>query len=305
MKPYILEPIPDYTIWGNDKLSTFRHADKNYGTWWEVSAHPYCTNPVRDAGCTLQALIDSDPEAMLGKGVTMHEMLRVAFLDAKDALSIQVHPFDAYAMEHANDFGKDESWYIIDAEPGAKLVAGTTTDDPATLKKAVEDGTLENYLSYQEVKPGDYIDIPAGMLHALGAGILAIEVGTNSNVTYRFYDYNRKNADGSQRPLHLKESFDVANFALRPTFVPAQNTTRRIGDTPHYVVDEIFADKDVDIAGNGVYFLLSNLGEDTTLVVDGVEYPFKKYESAFVPASLSHVTIKQGAHVLYSQTKGN
>ncbi|WP_304963924.1 hypothetical protein [uncultured Dubosiella sp.] len=69
-------------------LSTFRHADKNYGTWWEVSAHPYCTNPVRDAGCTLQALIDSDPEAMLGKGITMHEMLRVAFLDAKDALSI-------------------------------------------------------------------------------------------------------------------------------------------------------------------------------------------------------------------------
>ena len=67
MKPYILEPIPDYTIWGNDKMSTFRHADKNYGTWWEVSAHPYCTNPVRDAGCTLQALIDSDPEAMLGK----------------------------------------------------------------------------------------------------------------------------------------------------------------------------------------------------------------------------------------------
>lgn len=152
MKPYILEPIPDYTIWGNDNLSKFRHADKNYGTWWEVSAHPYCTNKIKGEEFTLQKLIDNDMENTLGKGITLHDMLRVAFLDAKQSLSIQVHPYDAYAMEHENDFGKDESWYIIDAQPGAKLVAGTTINDPEIIRQAIADGTLEQYLSYHEVK---------------------------------------------------------------------------------------------------------------------------------------------------------
>lgn len=303
MKPYILEPIPDYTIWGNDNLSKLRHADKNYGTWWEVSAHPYCTNKIKGEEFTLQQLIDTDMENTLGKGLTMHDMLRVAFLDAKQSLSIQVHPYDAYAIKYENDFGKDESWYIIDAAPGAKLVAGTKINDPNIIRKAIDDGTLEQYLSYHEVKKGDYIDIPSGMLHALGADIFAIEVGTNSNTTYRFYDYNRKDKDGNMRPLHLEKSFDVTNFDLHPHFVPANSQTRQISDMPTYTVTEIYADQDITIPTNGVYFLLSNIGEDSTISYDNQSIELKKYESCFIPASLDCVTIPKGTHVLYSKTK--
>ncbi|MDD7280873.1 MAG: class I mannose-6-phosphate isomerase, partial [Erysipelotrichaceae bacterium] len=210
MKPLLLEPIPDYTIWGDNHISKARGYDKNYGTWWEVSAHPYCTNKIRNLeNTTLQQVIDNDPDNILGHGYTLHEMLRVAYLDAKDALSIQCHPYDEYALKTSNDYGKHESWYIVDALPGATLVAGTKTNDKEVIRNAVENGTLEQYLNYIPVKKGDYVIIPMGMLHALGKGIWAIEVGTNSNTTYRFYDYNRKDANGNGRPLHLKESFDV------------------------------------------------------------------------------------------------
>lgn len=303
-KPYILEPIPDYTIWGNDILSKFRHADKNYGTWWEVSAHPYCTNQIKGSDMTLQELIDSDPDQMLGQGLGHHEMLRVAFLDAKDALSIQVHPYDTYAAEHENDFGKDESWYVIDAVPGAKLVAGTKTSDPDTLKEAVKNGTLEQHLIYHDVKAGDYIDIPAGTLHALGAGIFAIEVGTNSNTTYRFYDYNRKDANGNTRPLHLEKSFDVADFSRKPHVVEAKEETRVLSDMPSYTVTEVYAKEDVTYPQNSTYCLISNIGDDTSIETGEKEYELKKFESCFIPASASCVTIKKGAHVLYSKVKG-
>lgn len=99
MKPLLLKPIPDYTIWGSDHLSKHRNYDRKYGTWWEVSAHPYCTNKITNLPeeTTLQELIDQDMEGMLGKGYTLHEMLRLAYLDTEDALSIQVHPEDEYA----------------------------------------------------------------------------------------------------------------------------------------------------------------------------------------------------------------
>lgn len=305
MKPLILEPIPDYTIWGGDTISAFRNADKNYGTWWEVSAHPYCTNKIKGEERTLQEAIDEDRIMMLGEDFGMHEMLREAFLDAKDSLSIQVHPYDAYALENENDFGKDESWYIIDALPGAKLVAGTTTDDPQVIRKALEEGNLEPHLRYWEVKKGDYIVIPAGMLHALGAGIVALEVGTNSNTTYRFYDYNRKDANGNSRPLHLEKSFAVADFSLEPTFVPAQQKSHVLGDTPFYKVEELYLEEPQKIATNGTYKLISNLGEDTTLFVDDEAYPLGKWETAFIPAGLDEVTVDKEAHILLSSAKGS
>ena len=136
--------------------------------------------------------IHQNPHDILGPDYTLHEMLRLAYLDSQDALSIQVHPDDDYAKKHDNDFGKYESWYIIDALPNASLVAGTNISNQEIIKKALKNGTLDQYLQKWPVKKGDYIIIPQGMIHALGKGILALEIGTNSNTTYRFYDYQRK-----------------------------------------------------------------------------------------------------------------
>ena len=305
MKPLLVQPIHDYTIWGSNHISKARGIDSNYGTWWEISAHPYCTNKVTNLGyeTTLQEVIDKDPDSILGPGFTLHEMLRLAYLDTQDKLSIQVHPYDEYAIKNENDFGKHESWYIVDAKPGAKLCAGTKTNDVDLIKKAIQDGTLEDYINYVPVQKGDYVIIPVGMLHALGKDILAIEVGTNSNTTYRFYDYNRKDANGNSRPLHLEKSFDVCDFNLKPTFVPAENKTRTIGDTPYYKVDEIFADKDCTIEVEDSYFILSNMGKDTTIRWEDETIVLPQYDSVFVPYSAKKVTIASGSHLLYSRPK--
>lgn len=303
MKPFLLKPIPDYTIWGNGNLSKARNKDKNYGTWWEVSAHPYCSNEVINfkEHKTLQQYIDEDLEGILGKGYTLHECLRLAYLDAKEALSIQVHPEDEYALKHSNDYGKYESWYIIDAKPGATLVAGTTTNDISVIKQAIEDKTIEKYLKKWPVKKGDYITIPTGTLHALGADIWALEVGTNSNTTYRFYDYERKDVHGNTRQLHLKESFDVVNLNTKSHFEAARKQTRRIGDTPYFTVDEIYADKDIILKQNGHYCILSNIDQDTSIIWNHEEIHIPQYDSVFVPANANEVVLKKGSHVLYSQ----
>lgn len=99
--------------------SKARGIDEDYGTWWEVSAHPYCSNKIIGTNKTLMKMIQENPDEVLGKGFTLHETLRLAYLDTKDALSIQVHPEDDYALEHSNDYGKYESWYILDAKPGS------------------------------------------------------------------------------------------------------------------------------------------------------------------------------------------
>ena len=155
MKPFLLEPIHDYTIWGTNHISKARGIDEDYGTWWEVSAHPYCSNKIIGTNKTLMEMIQENPDEVLGKGFTLHETLRLAYLDTKDALSIQVHPEDDYALEHSNDYGKYESWYILDAKPGATLVAGTTINDADEIKNALMNNNVEKYLNKVEVHKGD------------------------------------------------------------------------------------------------------------------------------------------------------
>jgi len=217
MYPLKLQPLYDKTIWANNRLSTMRGLkETGVGTSWEVSAHRTAKNVILNgeyAGRTLDDLIQVNPKAVLGEKTTP-QLLRLAFLDAKEDLSIQVHPYDEYAHEHESDEGKTESWYILEADEGATLVAGTTNPDRKVIEDAVANDHVEDYVRKVPVSAGDFICIDAGMLHALGKGILALEIGQNSNITYRFYDYHRKNKDGSERELHIKKSFDVADFSL-------------------------------------------------------------------------------------------
>ena len=302
MKPLILGSLHDYTIWGADNISKARGEDKAYGTWWEVSAHPYCQSPVLNKKRkNLLEVIEENPEEVLGPGLGLHEMLRLAWLDTKDRLSIQVHPQDDNAPE--GDFGKSESWYVLDAKPGATLVAGTKTTDADVIRRALEDGTLDEYLVKWPVKKGDFIYIPSGMLHALGADITAIEVGTNSNTTYRFYDYGRTDARGNPRPLHLKESFEVTDFSLKPVFVPGSNEDHVLADAPQFtVVERFIGDEPVEIETGETYVVLSNVGENTDVIWNGEAFPLKALSSIVVPWSAGKVTLKN-AHVLESRPK--
>ena len=259
-RPIFVESIKVETIWGGNNISKARGYDKGYGTWWEISANKKSANIVKnyETDKNFYEFIKEDESSILGEGYTLHEMLRLGYLDTVDSLSIQVHPDDEYAIKNSDDFGKKESWYIIDAKPGAKLVAGTTTDDTDVIKEAFENGTLEKYLKRWEVSKGDFITIPEGMIHALGRDILALEVGTNSDTTYRFYDYNRVDKSGKKRELHVKESFDVVDFSKQPEFVKNEEKSRRLIESDEYVIDELYLENDMDILIDKHFCIVSN-----------------------------------------------
>ena len=305
-----LKPIYDKTIWANDVLTKMRHDDFEMGgTSWEVSAHPYNTNEIVNgeyAGKTLQYMVDNFHEEMIGNK-TNDDLLRCAFLDAKNDLSIQVHPYQSYAKENDNDNGKTESWYVLEASEDATLVAGTNNNDPKVIRKAIEDENLEQYLEYHHVKAGDFIHIPAGLLHALGGGILAIEFGTNSNTTYRFYDYGRKDADGNGRELHLEKGFDVVNLDIHSEVTHhkmegRKNNIEKLVECDNYTVELVDVVDEMTINNEqGFNALVCVYGEAE--ISDPETINVKCTDSLFVPASIKEYKIKGNCRIIRGYCK--
>lgn len=312
MYPFKLKPIYDKTIWGGHRLTDIRGDEGDgYGTSWEVSAHPYCQNEILNGeykGKNLQEVLDAHQQEMLG-AVPKEKILRLAYLDAKDDLSIQVHPYTAYALEHENDYGKTESWYVLEAEEGARLVAGTKITDKEVIRKAVEEENLEQYLKYHDIKAGDFIHIDAGTLHALGGGILAIEVGTNSNTTYRFYDYGRKDAQGNGRELHLEKSFDVVDLTRKSHVVHSpvdenrKTTIKTLVDCEDYVVELIDVVGSITISMNDRFNCISFVHGDGTITYQDEKIENKYTDSLFIPAACKEYTISGNCRVIRSYVR--
>lgn len=139
------------------------------------------------------------------------------------------------------------------------------------------------------------------MIHALGRDILALEVGTNSDTTYRFYDYNRVDKSGKKRELHVKESFDVVDFSKQPEFVKNEEKSRRLIESDEYVIDELYLENDMDILLDKHFCIVSNIGEDCIIEWNGEKILLQKYENVFVPYASKKITIEKGAHILLSQ----
>lgn len=305
MYPIRLQPIYDHTIWADDRLTKLRHVKQSgCGTSWEISAHPYAKNKIINGiyqGKTLMELIEEKPEAMLGKA-PFSKMLRLAYLDARDDLSIQVHPYNSYALEHEQDLGKTESWYILDARPGSTLVAGTLTDDSTVIQQALKQEHLEPYLRKVEMQAGDFILIPAGMLHALGKGLLAIEIGTNSNTTYRFYDYNRTDANGNCRELHLKKSFDVADFSLQSQkisnpVIPGQKKT--LVECDDFIVELYDVQEHLQLDTKHMTFHTLSFVQSAAKIITEQQTEDVSYtENVFIPADVGMYTIQGNTRVL-------
>ena len=208
-----LYPACKNYIWGGDRLIK-KYGKKCDGETcaesWELSFHPDGLTRTAD-GKTLTEVLPAD---QLGEncGNFPYFPVLVKLIDAKSDLSVQVHPSDEYAASHGLGYGKTEMWYVVDAEPGACLYIGFNEElDDDIIKKAADDGTLQKYLNKVEVKPGDAFLIPAGTVHAIGAGCLICEIQQNSNITYRLYDYNRKDKNGSKRELHTDQALAVIN----------------------------------------------------------------------------------------------
>lgn len=280
--------------WEGTKLSSFKKTyqekDDHCGISWEVSGHATGDLEIANgefAGKTLSELVTEQGRAILGDLANVHEFpLRLAYLDAAEDLSIQVHPQEAYAKLHESDGGKSESWYIIEADEGATLVAGTTLTDKKEIVRAAEEGTIEEHLIRVPVKAGDIVNIKAGLIHALGAGILAIEVGENSNITYRLYDYNRG------RQLDIEKSYDVICPEYRVKRSPYFTVHADGYDRSYCYFEEEYAIEVIDVRTEYEvkeperFFLFTSMEGDFTIQYAEGEESLVQGESVMIPANL-------------------
>ncbi len=216
-----LQPALKEIIWGGNRMKEgfgFETEGDNIAEAWMLSAHkdgPCTVVGGEDDGLTLIEAVEKHGKGVLGSKCALLPdfPLLVKFIDARDRLSVQVHPENEYARRVENDNGKTEAWYILDCDEGAELIYGFNGDlTKDECREAIANGTLLEKCNRVAVKPGDVCFIPAGTLHAIGAGILLAEVQQSSNVTYRVFDYNRVGKDGKQRELHVDKALDVVHL---------------------------------------------------------------------------------------------
>lgn len=217
------EPILKTTIWGGDRIAPFKGITTTQdcvGGSWEISGVEGDESVVADGpdkGLKLPELLDKYGAAIMGernyKKFGNRFPLLIKFIDARQDLSVQVHPDDAMAQRHGQSNGKTEMWYVIDAAPGARLANGFKEPvNPADYDHLVETGDIEKVLNFCDIKPGDVYFIPARRVHAIGAGAFVAEIQQTSDATYRLYDYHRKDAQGHERQLHTALAKEAINF---------------------------------------------------------------------------------------------
>lgn len=288
MPAYQLIPACKDYIWGGQRLKTdfgIQSGLNPLSEAWVLSCHPDGPSVLADGpdrGMTLRAWLDKAGKEALGTACEAFEdfPMLIKLIDAKKDLSIQVHPSDAYALEHEGQYGKTEMWVVLDAEPGASLYYGF--DREVSLEEfssRVSDGTLTEVLRKVPVKPGDVFFIPSGTLHAIGAGLVIAEIQQNSNVTYRVFDYGRLGADGKPRPLHVEKALAVTD--RRPA--PALDFEDHLGDCRYFTTDGHQGDFQGDCDGTSFHALLFTEGQGS-LTCGGETREVRKGQCWFLPA---------------------
>ncbi len=229
MYPLKFQPLLKPVIWGGSAISRFKNiqpVQEGIGESWEVSGMKGNTSVVSNGnlkGKSLKELIVEHQGSLLGESI--HKRfgntfpLLVKLIDAQEALSIQVHPDDKLAKERHDSFGKTEMWYVIRATQGAYLYSGFKQSiTPEEYVEKVNDNTFTDTLQRYEVKEGDVFFLPAGRVHAIGSGCFMAEIQQTSNITYRIYDYNRKDAAGNSRELHTDLAKDAIDYRVYDSY---------------------------------------------------------------------------------------
>lgn len=321
-RPFLLQPIGKDYLWGGTRLKDDFSKDIDMtplAETWECSTHPDGLSLVRDDrfdGMTLKEVLKLHPEyagdALLPNGELP---ILIKLIDAKEDLSVQVHPDDEYARIHEHgSLGKNEMWYVLDAEPNTHLVYGFSHDiDKNTLQKNLQEGTISKYLQYVPIRKNDVFYIEPGQVHAIGAGALIAEIQENSNLTYRMYDYNRTDKNGTPRELHIEKALDVAK--LRSSAEPRQPmrvlryqkgcASELLCRCKYFQVERLLintADKaqaiDYPASERSFQILLCTEGYGTLFCSADTELTFSAGDCIFVPAECIDLKLEGNAQIL-------
>lgn len=296
-EPLFLKSLMHDKIWGGTKLREVFGYDiptETTGEYWAISAHPNGVSVVANGqfeGRQLDELYRNEP-TLFGHPKEKVFPLLTKILDANDWLSVQVHPDDAYGLEHEGELGKTECWYVIAADEGAEIIYGHNAKSKAELRQMIEEKDWEHLLARIPVKAGDFFYVPSGTMHAIGKGILILETQQSSDTTYRVYDFDRKDAQGNLRELHIEKSIDVLNIGEPENSVPATLELHHLRTTC-LVSNQFFTVYKWEVEGLvqmrrvAPYFLLSVIDGQGSLLVDNKLYNLQKGSHLILPHTIS------------------
>ena len=310
MKPLKFEPLLKSTIWGGNKIIAFKHLDikqEKVGESWEISGVPGNESIVADGemkGKKLNEVVAELKENFLGaenyKRFGNEFPLLIKFIDANTDLSIQVHPNDEIAKKQGKERGKTEMWYIMDSDKDAKLYSGLKKQiTPEQYKAMVEDDTITDALAQYEVKEDDCFFLPAGRIHAIGTGCFVAEIQQTSDVTYRIYDFKRKDKDGNYRQLHTKEAAECIDYTVqadnRQHYTPMKNEGVGMVKCPYFTtaVYDLDEPMTLDYSELDSFVILIGLkGKAKITDNEGNEITLQGGESIVVPASTQTLKVE-------------
>ena len=306
-----LMPVFKDYIWGGQRLKKeYSVTDMDrVAEAWILSSHRDGQSIVSGGsydGMKFGDVLKSMGRMALGKNADLFDEFPqlIKLIDAKENLSVQVHPDDEYALLHEGQYGKTEMWYILNADQDAGLYLGFKNDiSLEDFKNCIENNTLTNVINFIPVKKGESYLINSGTLHAIGKGLLIAEIQQNSNITYRVYDYGRIDVDGKQRQLHIDQALAVTK---RSKYAPDENKCfeilpngkrQRLYECKYFKVSSLEIDGSINVCEmNSFTIFLAIEGEGT---INGQK--FKKFDTFFIPADFGNVTIKGNFKALLSQ----
>jgi mannose-6-phosphate isomerase len=311
--PLQFEPILKERIWGGTKLKTFLNkpiTSNITGESWEISTVENDVSVVLKGslkGKSLNELINEFPEALLGTRVYAEFgkqfPLLFKYIDAREDLSIQLHPNDELAKKRHNSFGKTEMWYVMQADTDARLIVGfKEKSSPEEYIKNLNNKTLLTILDTKKVKQGDVFMLDTGTIHAIGAGIVIAEIQQTSDITYRVYDFDRVDANGKTRELHIDLALEALNYEKIQTqrfYSKTENITNEIVNCNYFTTNFIPLDGNIEIHKNQTSFTVYMCVEgDFKLTFDNESYSYKKGDTVLIPAAITDFQLSGKATIL-------
>lgn len=308
LAPVKLSPAFKDYLWGGTKLKEKYNKKSDLeivAESWEMSCHKDGQSTVITgdyAGKTLSEYVEILGKDALGKKAQKFSYfpLLIKFIDAKDNLSIQVHPEDSYALRVEGEYGKTEMWYVLEAEEGAYLYYGFNRDiTKEEFSQRIKDNTILEVLNKVNVKSGDVFFIDAGTVHAIGAGLMICEIQQNSNTTYRVYDYDRRDKNGNARPLHIEKAIEVSKLTKAPN--PKSTEDDCLATCEYFTVKKAMVKGETRIKIDESSFISLIVVNGTgTILLGDAELTAVKGESVFVPAQNGEIVLSGEMEVIVS-----